>query len=182
MRFAAAHPARTAALILASVPGPDWHMRPRHQLYARAPWLFGPLFLAETPFRLRAEIAAALPGRRRARLRFAAKPARRLLRAPVSLLRMAQRGRDHLAAGSRRPTARRITAPTLVITGEPRLDHIVPVDTSGGGDGTSDYARLIPGATHVVLARTGHQGVLTRPDAFADLIRSFVENQRHAAA
>ena len=62
-RFAAMHPERTAALVMASTPGPEWHLRPRHQVYARWPRLLGPLFLVETPFRLRAELAAALPDR-----------------------------------------------------------------------------------------------------------------------
>jgi len=51
-RFAAEHPDRTQALVLASTPGPGWHLRPRHDVYARWPLIFGPLFLAETPCRL----------------------------------------------------------------------------------------------------------------------------------
>jgi pimeloyl-ACP methyl ester carboxylesterase len=70
----------------------------------------------------------------------------------------------------------RIAAPTLVITGEPGLDFIVPVE------GSSAYLRLISGARGVVLERTGHQGVMTRPAAFASLVRDFVEEQRNAAA
>jgi hypothetical protein len=38
-----------------------WRLRRRHEIYSRVPWLFGPLFLAESPWRLRAELAAALP-------------------------------------------------------------------------------------------------------------------------
>ena len=34
----------------------------------------------------------------------------------------------------------------------------------------------------IVLERTGHLGSITRPDAFASLLREFVEEQRHAAA
>jgi proline iminopeptidase len=70
----------------------------------------------------------------------------------------------------------RITAPTLVVTGEPALDHVVPVD------GSSEYTRRIPNARAVVLERTGHLGSVTRPDAFCELIRAFVEGDRHAAA
>src|SRR5262249_22642355 len=61
LRFAADHPDRVEALVLASTPGPSWHVRRRHEVYARTPWLFGPLFLAEAPFRLRKELAAAYP-------------------------------------------------------------------------------------------------------------------------
>src|SRR5581483_4023134 len=53
LKFAARHPERTRALVLASTPGPGWHLRPRHELYARRPMIFGPLFLMETPWRLR---------------------------------------------------------------------------------------------------------------------------------
>jgi pimeloyl-ACP methyl ester carboxylesterase len=63
-----------------------------------------------------------------------------------------------------------------VITGEPALDRIVAVD------GTAQYARLIRGAEQVTLEHTGHQGIMTRPEAFADLVEAFVEKQRHAAA
>ena len=174
VRFAATRPERTAALVLASTPGPAWRLRPRHLRYARAPWLFGPLFVAETPWRLRAEMAAAFP-RRRTRLRFALSQIGTFVRAPVSLARMAERARI-ISSLDLAGDCARITAPTLVITGEPHLDHVVPVDSS------SAYVRLIPGACGVVLERTGHQGVMTRPEAFADLVRAFVENQRHAAA
>jgi pimeloyl-ACP methyl ester carboxylesterase len=70
----------------------------------------------------------------------------------------------------------RISAPTLVITGEPGLDHVVPVE------GSSAYGQLIPGARVLVLERTGHLGSITRPDAFAALVHDFIEGQRHAAA
>ncbi len=92
LRFAATRPARTPALVLVSAPGPRWHLRPRHDLYARLPWLFGPVFLAESPFRLRAEILAALTDRR-ARRAFALRQLRTVLTAPVSLARMAARAR-----------------------------------------------------------------------------------------
>jgi 3-oxoadipate enol-lactonase len=174
VRFAAAHPDRVSALILVSTPGPVWHLSPRHMLYARLPWIFGPFFVAETPWRLRQEMAAAFPSVR-ARLTFALAQLRALARAPISLTRMAERARL-ISPLDLTAECARITVPTLVITGERHLDHIVPVD------GTSEYARLIPGARRAVLERTGHQGVMTRPDAFAVIVRSFVENQRHAAA
>src|SRR3954471_9101910 len=61
LHTAAEHPDRVTALVLASTPGPSFHLRPRHLMYARAPWLFGPLFLAEVPRRFRPEFAAAMP-------------------------------------------------------------------------------------------------------------------------
>jgi pimeloyl-ACP methyl ester carboxylesterase len=60
--------------------------------------------------------------------------------------------------------ATRVAAPTLVITGEPELDRVVPVP------GTKEYLDLIAGAVGVTLERTGHLGVITRPAAFAELI------------
>ncbi|PYR16491.1 MAG: hypothetical protein DMF94_27595 [Acidobacteria bacterium] len=75
-----------------------------------------------------------------------------------------------------RPDCERIAAPTLIVTGERDLDHVVPVE------GAAEYLRLIPNARAVVLERTGHLGSITRPDAFASLLREFVEEQRHAAA
>src|SRR5262245_8944887 len=61
LRFAATRPDRTRALVLASVPGPGTTLKPRHRLYTQWPYVFGPLFVLETPFRLRREVEAALP-------------------------------------------------------------------------------------------------------------------------
>jgi pimeloyl-ACP methyl ester carboxylesterase len=58
--------------------------------------------------------------------------------------------------------------PTLVLTGESSLDHVVPVDA------TSAYAALIAGARRVTLERTGHLGFLTRPEAFTGAIAAFL--------
>jgi 3-oxoadipate enol-lactonase len=167
IRFAAVAPGRTAALILASVPGPQWHMRPRHRLYARTPWLFGPLFLAESPWRLRAEVRSALP-RAGARWRFVRGQLGTLLRAPISPARMAWRA-ALISSPHLFDDCARIVAPTLVVTGEPGLDRVVRVDS------TLAYVQLIGGARHATLDRTGHLGSITRPGAFASLVREFVE-------
>jgi pimeloyl-ACP methyl ester carboxylesterase len=166
-RFAAMHPERTTALVMASTPGPEWHLRPRHLFYARWPWLFGPLFLLETPFRLRVELKTALPGftDRRTFMRW---QVRTILSAPVSLFQMAARARELPIPGIVSDCSR-IEAPTLIVTGEQRLDRVVPAD------GTAAYARLIRGATRVVLERTGHQGTITRPAEFAAMVHAFVD-------
>ena len=174
VRFAAAHPERTTALVIASTPGPRGEIKQRHRVYARAPLLLGPLFLAEAPWRLRAELATALPGRG-ARLRFALFQLRNFLDAPISLPRMGERGRL-LSEIDVTDDCRGVEAPTLVVTGEAHLDRVVPVD------GSSEYVRLIKGARRTVIERTGHQGVMTRPDAFAHIVKDFVERPRHAAA
>jgi pimeloyl-ACP methyl ester carboxylesterase len=174
LQFAASHPERTSALVLASTPGPGFTLRRRHRLYARVPWLFGPLFLAELPRRVRRELRMAIPDPR-ARLRFSWRQAATLLRAPVSMSRLATRAR--LIGATDLPAAcRAITAPTLVVCGEPSLDHVVPAD------GASAYADLIPGARTVRLDRTGHLGSITRPGLFASVVGDFVDGQRHAAA
>jgi len=174
VRFAASYPARCAALILASTPKPRLRLRQRHQLYLRAPWIFGPIFLAETPFRLNPEICAAIPDAT-ARRRFSMRSLRTALSAPVSLTQMAARARM-ISMEDVTPDCTRITAPTLVVTGEAHLDHVVPVE------GSSEYLRLIPNARGAVLERTGHLGSITRPDAFAGLVRAFSEGRDHAAA
>jgi hypothetical protein len=66
------------------------------------------------------------------------------------------------------PDCHRITAPTLIVTGEPGLDHVVPVE------GSSEYVRRIANARAVVLERTGHLGSITRPEAFTDVLREFI--------
>jgi len=166
LRFAAAHPERTGALVLASTPGPGWHLRPRHRAYSRVPWIFGPLFLLETPWRLRTEFKATFPDAR-ARRAFKREALRTILTAPISLSRMASRARL-LSALDLGADCARISAPTLVVTGERALDHVVPAD------GSSQYARLITDARAVTLERTGHLGTITRPDAFAEIVHEFV--------
>jgi 3-oxoadipate enol-lactonase len=174
LRFAAQHPNRCASLILASTPGPKLRLRSRHQTYLRAPWLFGPLFVVETPFRLRPEVRAAFPDAA-ARRRFSWQALKTALGARVSLSQMAARARM-ISAEDVTPDCARITAPTLVVTGEKDLDHVVPVE------GSNEYLRLIPNARAVVLERSGHLGSITRPEAFAAIVRDFTEAHRHAAA
>jgi pimeloyl-ACP methyl ester carboxylesterase len=64
-----------------------------------------------------------------------------------------------------------ITAPTLVISGEPALDFVVPVA------GTCEYAALVAGSRGVTLAHTHHPGCITRPAAFAALVEEFLRKQ-----
>jgi pimeloyl-ACP methyl ester carboxylesterase len=160
--------------VLASTPRPALRLRRRHEIYLKAPWIFGLLFLAETPWRLRPEIRAAIPDRRERR-RFAMQAIGTLFGAPVSLSRMASRARLITKAELHADCAR-ITAPTLIVTGEAHLDHVVPVE------GTSEYLRLIQNARSVVVPGTGHLGSVTRPREFAAIVRAFVEGHRHAAA
>jgi pimeloyl-ACP methyl ester carboxylesterase len=184
LKFAARRPERTSALILVSTPGPRWALAPRQRFFVRFPWLTAPLFFVGMPSRLREEIARAIPdSRERAALR--REQALTLRRAPVSPRRMAARARLIDAADAVADCAR-VISPTLIVTGEPALDRIVPVgDVSGadGAGGTLEYARLIPGARVVQLERTGHLGSITRPREFAAAIGTFLADvrDRHAA-
>ena len=170
LRFAATRPARTAGLILASTPGPGFHLRRRHEIYAKLPWLFGPVFFAEMPARVGQEVRAAIVSRRE-RMHFTWRQIRTFLKAPLSMSRMAARAR--LIGGSQEAERRRLEAaairvPTLVLTGESLLDYVVPVE------GTSEYVSLIRGAAGGCIERSGHLGCITRPEAFAAAITEFI--------
>lgn len=174
IRFAATCRDRVSALVLASTPAPQWNLRRRHRIYARVPWLFGPLFLIESPFRLRHEVAATLP-EVAARWRFARSQLATLARTPLSPTRMAARA-ALIANTDIAADCARVTAPTLIVTGERALDRVVSVER------TLTYLELIAGARHRTLPATGHLGSITRPDAFASLVRVFLgETQQDAA-
>ena len=168
LRCASRYPSRCERLVLGSTPPPSLQLRWQHRLYLIAPRILGSLFILETPWRVRRELAAALPDPR-ARRRFSLDALRTFITAPVSLGKMAARGRI-AATDAVAIDCATISAPTLIITGEPHLDFVVP------HDGSAVYERLIPHARRVVLARTGHLGSMTRPDEFAALIRSFASD------
>jgi len=180
IRFAARWPDRVAALVVASTPGPSWHLRTSHRLYTRAPLVCAPLFAAGAPLRLRREIAVAIPDRA-TRLAFRAQLLRLLLTRPVSPTRMAARARliDGVSSAS---DCARVAAPALLVTGEAGLDHVVPAS------GMDEYARLMPAARRAILKHTGHLGSITRPDEFARIVSAFLcdaglapRSGRHAA-
>ena len=174
LRYAALRPERTTALLLVSTPGPDFRLAARHQVYARAPWLFGPAFFAEIPRRVGPELERALP-EGRDRRRFSWRQIRTFFSAPLSPSRMAERSVLFGRSASRDDCAR-VCAPTLVVAGEPALDRIVPAD------GTSDYLRLIAGARGARIEDSGHLGYITRPDVFAGIVKDFLDRPEDAAA
>ena len=166
VRYAAIRPQRVTCLILTSSPGPTWRPDAQARRYVRTPWLHAPAFVLGSGRGLWPEISAAFPPLAH-RLRFAASHLGRVLASPASPPRMSQRvillnGVDFVAG------AARVTAPTLVVTGEPHLDRVVPVES------TREYLRYIVGAKAVTLERTGHIGLLTRADRYADVVSDFV--------
>ena len=163
LRYAGCRPGAVRGLVLASALAPGFKPDPRARFYMRAPRLLMPLFFAGASQRAREEVCAAFPTWRE-RLRFSvrqgwivakAPPAPRLMRNRLLLLDDV----DFLAS------AAAVVAPTLLVTGE--LDRVVPVAH------TRQYEHLLRSVEHVQLERTGHQGTVTRPDAFAELVAAF---------
>jgi 3-oxoadipate enol-lactonase len=159
LRFAATHSERTTALVLASAPGPGATLRARHRFYMRWPWLCGPLFVLETPFNLRHETQWT-PTR-------ITTIVKALVFAPVSFSKIARRAKL-IEATDIGADCKRIVSPTMVITGERGLDHVVPVDSTMG------YLAAIPGAAHVLIPRSGHLGPVTHAAEFAGVVRDFI--------
>jgi 3-oxoadipate enol-lactonase len=165
--FAARRPQRVSRLVLASALHRTWQPDRLQQRCLNAPRLMSPVFVATSPSRLRPEISAALAGVK-ARLRFSVQQAVRAVLSPTTPTRMARRiawARSHQFANPHS-----VKAPTLVVTGEPGLDRVMPVDV------TRRYLEDIDSARHVVLEHTGHLGSMTRPEAFAGVVRSFMES------
>jgi 3-oxoadipate enol-lactonase len=171
LRYAARHPERVAGLILASAPGPGWRPNAQQAQWISRPWLSAPAFVASSPLRLWPEVSATFP-ELGARLAFLARQGIRCLTAPMIPSLMAARVHS-VEDLDFEADCRRITAPTLVVTGEESLDRVVPVAS------TRLYTRLIPRAEYRMLARTGHMGSLTQPDKFAAVVSEFAHAHNH---
>jgi pimeloyl-ACP methyl ester carboxylesterase len=166
MRYAALRPRRVRHLVLASALPPDYETDARYDFYRRAPLLLLPVLAVDSARRLSPEIRTALPSlRARARL---LPQALRVLASPVSPRHMKRR-MELIRTVDFVEDARHVRAPALAITGEPGLDRTVPVEL------TRRYLDWLPQCEHVTLERTGHLGTVTRPNAFADLVSTFVE-------
>jgi 3-oxoadipate enol-lactonase len=166
LRYASTRRARVGALVLASAPAPGWEPNSQQERWLRRPWLSTPAFVATSPFRLWPEVCATYPGMT-GRLRFFARQGLRATASPMIPSLMARRIRDAQRLDFREDCAR-LDIPTLVVTGEHELDRVVPVSN------TRTYASLIRNARYEMLEGTGHIGVLTQPDRFADLVGGFV--------
>lgn len=170
--FAARNPDRVSALVLASALHSTWQPDQRQQRYLNAPMLMSPLFVATAPTRMRPEIAAALP-RIGERLKFTLRHGARVVAAPTTPARMARR--IAWARAYKFSALNGVTSPVLLVTGEPGLDRVVPVDV------TRRYLDEFAAAQHVILEHTGHIGLVTRPEAFAGTIERFVNGVRLSA-
>lgn len=167
LHYAAAHPERVRALVLVSAPGPHFALPPQQARWLARPRLSLPAFVLGAPGRALPELRNVFPTWPE-RLCFAAGMIRQTMRAPMSSTRAAQRIRIALADDVD-AIARRVIAPTLVVTGEDALDKLVPPES------TRRYCECIRNTSVARLEGTGHMGVVTRAPAFAALVREFVE-------
>lgn len=164
--YAATRPSRVTALVIASAPGPSFVPNARQASYLSKPWRSTLPFIVGSPMRLWPEIAAALPSGP-SRLLFCVGHGWRMVSAPIVPASMATR--MHLPAGlDLREACSRITARTLIISGAPGLDRVVPPES------TREYVTLIPGAKYEMMDGTGHLGLITQPDRFARIVGTFV--------
>ena len=166
VRYAALHPERVTRLVIASAPGPGWRSSAEQARYVARPVLTLPLFLWSAFRRLSVELAASYP-RPLDRLAFVAGAAAAALRYPAWPPSMAIRVRlmetVDLAAD-----AARVSAPTLVVTGEASLDHVVPVES------TRQYLSHIRNSQYAMMESTGHSGSLMKPERLARIVGTFV--------
>jgi 3-oxoadipate enol-lactonase len=167
VRFAACFPERVSRLILASSPGPGWRPNAIQAGYVARPWRSLPAFATGALGRVLPEVITAI-GTWRERVAFAGRYVRIIVRYPALPHLMARRVRV-LERLDLEADCGRIAVPTLVLAGEPHLDHVVAVDS------TRRYAEMIRGARYVKMAGTGHLGALTRPKQFAAIVSDFVD-------
>ena len=164
--FAARHPDRVSALVLASAIPPSWRPDARAEFFMRAPLLLSPLFCVAS-LRMCPEIFAARGGPL-AGIGFTAAHVGNVISHWFSPRLMARRARLVASLDVERQLAR-VKCPTLVVTGEATLDRVVPVAL------TREYHRIWPHAIQAVLQRTGHLGLITRAEEFARMVASFAD-------
>jgi pimeloyl-ACP methyl ester carboxylesterase len=171
LQYAATRPERVSALVLASAPGPGFRPNAQQARWLAKPWRSAPVFVLTSPFRVWPEIRSAIPVPWR-RLAFLLRQTARCVSAPIvpSLMAARMRGVESVDFDA---ACRGIRAPSLIVSGEDGLDRVVPVAS------TRSYATLLPDAEYRVIERTGHMGVLTQPDRFADIVTGFVHAHHH---
>lgn len=165
LHYAARRPERIRTLTLVSTPAPDWRPERRQRVYLAAPRLMSPAFAIGSCLRAYPEIAAAFPAAG-PRIRFIGSHLGRVLRHPMAPACAAARVRCAAGVDFAADCAR-IAAPTQIVTGDPGLDRVVDVS------GTREYLRRIAGARYDRLEDTGHLGLVTRAERFADVVTRF---------
>jgi pimeloyl-ACP methyl ester carboxylesterase len=170
--YAARRPQRVQGLVLANALHKTWHPNSQQTRFLKSPLLMSPIFVATAPTRMRPEMTAAFP-RFVERMKFQVRFGLSVMFALASPVKMARR--IEWATHHRFADTRRIDAPALIVTGEPDLDRVVPVDV------TRRYLDELHSAKHVVLKHTGHNGLVTRPAEFADVLGRFVDGVRLSA-
>lgn len=163
--YVARHPGSVAGLVVASAPPPTWTLPARARRYLTAPRLMAPAFWLGAPLRVYPELKASIPDRRE-RWHFVVDHGWRIVAAPVSPARMARRLRwlDTAHFSFDHP----IDVPAVIVTGEPDLERVVPPAA------TLQYRAWLPHAQVVVLARTGHNGSVTKAREFAVVVAALI--------
>ena len=169
--FAARFPGRATSLILVSALPPSWRPDARVLFFLRSPWLLSPLFCLAS-VRLYREFATARDTWWSG--------VTSSCRAGINVLlhmfhpgRMARRVHLLSSVFGIEAELPRVKVPTLIVTGEGSLERVVSPDL------TREYLAIWPHARVETLSRTGHLGMITRPDEFAALLSAFVS--AHAA-
>ncbi len=173
-RYAASRPDRVRALVICSAPPPGWKLNKRQERDIRYPRLSLPGFVIRAGLRLAPEIMSARPSWK-LRLQLGVEYARRAFGARVAPTAMSRWIRAWLAIDTV-PDCERIQAPTLVVTGEPHLERVVPVAA------TREYLKLIPNARYAVLPETGHVGTITKPYRFTEIVGRFLATAEKEAS
>ena len=167
VRYAARHPDRVGALILVASPSPLFELDRVSAACAKYPRIALPVFALRGCLRVAPEILAARDGWT-SRMKLAVEYASRALRYPLSPTQMACWVRAWMRTNIAAECAK-VTTPTLLVTGEPALDRVVPVRS------TLEYQTLLPRTRHEVLARTGHIGWVSKPDELCAIVDSFLD-------
>lgn len=173
--FSARYPHRATALILVSALPPSWKPDARVSFYLRSPWLLSPLFCVGA-VRLYREFATAADSRWGG-LMSAGHAGVIVIRHMFHPGRMARRVHlfsslrgQELAAGRIEAQLANVKVPKMIITGENALERVVPPRM------TREYLAIWPEAQVETLARTGHLGIITRPDEFATIVNGFASS------
>ena len=156
-RFAARYRDRVAALVLVSTPAPRWQLDPQTAEHVRRPRCCRCRCFAARRQRGAGELVAALPtlGARSVRAAHPRGPAR--AGSPSRMAGGCASGATDIAADCAQG------APTLVLTGEPRLDRVVPVSSS------LEYIELIP-ARGISCCRRPGTSASSQTAEFASLL------------